>query len=81
MSRFLLALLPLLMAACAAPPATDTTVASADEGVHCEVGSRTGSNMISKHCRSAAQREQDKAGVQAVGDQLRVGTPMRDSGR
>jgi len=73
MTRFplpLLTLLPLLMSACAAPPATQT-VAAADEGVVCEQSSRTGSNMISKHCRSAAQREKDKSDTQEFGDKIR----------
>ena len=73
MNRFLFALLPLMVTACASPPASQTAAATSAEqdGVVCEQGSRTGSNMISKHCRSAAQRDQDKKEAAELGDKIR----------
>jgi hypothetical protein len=79
MHRFLLALLPLLMAACAAPAPAEK-IAGDDENVVCELGSSIGSNRLTRQCRTAAQRDKDKADVEAFGGQLRRNAPGKADG-
>lgn len=74
MLRPLLVLLPLLVTACAPMPPAET--ASAEEpGVVCEREIRTGSHMTSKHCRSAEQRDKERAEAQSFGDNVRATPP------
>lgn len=59
MQRYLIAFLPLLLAACAAPPSTELTSTANEPGVICQNETRTGTNLRTQHCRSAEQREKD----------------------
>jgi|EndMetStandDraft_3_1072993.scaffolds.fasta_scaffold481955_2 hypothetical protein len=79
MLRLLLALIPLLMAACTTLPPPEK-VAGDEEDVVCELGSSTGSNRLSRQCRTAAQREKDKAAVEAFGNQVRRNAPGSSDG-
>lgn len=79
MNRLLISLPTLALAACAsAPPGTDTKVAA--DSVSCERETRVGSSLPTTRCRSAAQREAERAAAQRVGDNLRPGAATRDAG-
>lgn len=84
MKRSFLLLLPLLLAACASAPTDPKQVvatASDDKDTICERETRTGSMMPTVHCRTAAQREQDKRDAEAAGDVLRRGAPTPASSK
>lgn len=69
MKRLLLTLLPLALAACAsAPPAGQQ---AADNGTLCERETPTGSMLAKSKCRTAEQREADRAGVAATAEAIR----------
>ena len=72
MNRLLLALLPLALAACAAAPAQkEVALASIDKDTICEHEARTGSNLPTKRCRSAEQRQADQEALSRVEEQRR----------
>ncbi len=76
MSRMLLILLPLTLAACAStttPVAKDATVAAADKNVICDRETRIGSSMPTKTCRSTEQRDADRRAA----EDLEAGIRMR----
>jgi len=76
MSRVLLVLLPLTLAACASttvPVAKDAAVAAADKNVICDRETRTGSSLPTKTCRSAEQRDADRRAA----EELEAGIRMR----
>jgi hypothetical protein len=78
MTRLLLWLPTLALAACASAPPTGAAVAA--DGVSCERETRVGSSLPTTRCRTAAQREAERAAAQRVGDNLRPGAATRDAG-
>lgn len=73
MKRLLPPLLPLVLAACAStPPANQQAAASAaDNGTVCEREIPTGSMLSKSKCRTAEQREAERAGVAATAEAIR----------
>lgn len=73
MKRTLLLLIPLTLAACAATPdPKEVALAPPDKDMVCVREAKTGSNMLRTRCRTAAQIEADREGVQKVEDSRRV---------
>jgi hypothetical protein len=65
MNRLLLILLPLVLSACAVkPPEKEVPLAAPDKDTICEHEARSGSNLPTKRCRTAEQRQADREGVQ-----------------
>ncbi|MBL8277570.1 MAG: hypothetical protein JNL93_12785 [Pelomonas sp.] len=71
MNRFLVCLLPLALAACAAAPQADKAQAGADAGTVCDRETRTGTLMPTTRCTTAAEREAAQRAAQSVGDAVR----------
>jgi hypothetical protein len=73
MKRLLLPLVPLVLAACAStPPAGPQAATGAtDKGTVCERDIPTGSMLSKSTCRTAEQREAERAGVAATAEAIR----------
>ena len=74
MKRLLLLLIPLALAACAAAPvdtSKEVALAPMDPDMVCEREASTGTILPKKKCRTAAEREAARQGVEAVGDSSR----------
>jgi hypothetical protein len=74
METWFLPLAALLLAACTStPPNAVTTTAAAenDKDVLCEREARTGSNLPTKRCRSAAEREADQRSLETAAENAR----------
>lgn len=78
MKPLLLPLLALALAACASAPPDGTPVAV--DQVSCERETRTGSNLPTTRCRSAAQREADRRAAEAAGESIRPGATTTGRG-
>jgi len=64
MTRLLLSLIPLVLAACAAAPAPQPgTTAANDDDASCRRETQIGSAISKSSCRTASQRAADRAGV------------------
>lgn len=72
MTRLLLSLFVVTLAACASAPPKDAPIAAGDSS--CEREVRTGSSLPTTRCRSAAQREADRRNAEAVGDSIKPGS-------
>ena len=73
MKRLLLSLLPLVLAACAAAPATkEVALAPVDKDTVCERESSTGTSLSKTRCRSAEQRKADQDTVQKAEESRRT---------
>lgn len=69
----LLTLLPLALAACAAtmPPANEVPVAAVDKDTVCEREARTGTSLPTTRCRTAAEREAARQGIDSIAEGAR----------
>ncbi|MGM9485476.1 hypothetical protein ACS5PN_30085 [Roseateles sp. NT4] len=64
-------LFALALAGCASTPAPTTNTAANDGGATCEKEVSTGSMLSKSRCRTAEQREAERAGVAATADAIR----------
>lgn len=67
--KLLLPLLVIGLTGCVAAPQANDAV-TADQ-VYCERETRTGSNLPTTRCRSAAQREADRRQAESIGENIR----------
>ncbi len=72
--KLLLPLLVIGLAGCVAAPQTNDAVAA--DQVSCERETRTGSNLPTTRCRSAAQRETDRRQAESIGETIRPSSTL-----
>lgn len=71
MKRILLALVPVVLAACAAAPTPSANPTVADADTICEREARTGTILPSTRCRTAEQRKEERAAVNSAEENRR----------
>ncbi|MFN3305260.1 MAG: hypothetical protein ACK44A_16300 [Roseateles sp.] len=81
MHRLLTPLIPLMLAACAAPPAEKTVpLAAMDGDTICEREARSGTNLPTRRCRTAEQRKAEREGVERT-EEARRNFPGMTTGK
>lgn len=84
MNRLTLGLLaPLFLVACAAPPEKEVALAPLDKDTVCVRESRTGTNLPTTRCRTAAQAQSEKDDLAQLEERRRAfrGRDSTDNGR